>query len=129
MQYPSTPPDYPIATSPWRPRAVFSGRWLTMSTEIVSAHGDIDATNAGALTEYALGDVRARHAMILDLRGVGFMGIDGFSALHRISVCCAAAGTHWAMVSGPAVLRVLAVCDPEGVLPCAGTMNAAIAVI
>lgn len=105
-------------------RVVFNHS-LTTSTEIVSAHGDIDATNADAFTEYALGDATGRRAMILDLRGVHFMGIEGFSALHRISVSCAAADTHWAMVPGPAVSRVLAICDPEGLLPCAGTMKAA----
>jgi anti-anti-sigma regulatory factor len=127
VRYPSTRPDYPIASRPRQPhRAVFSGYWLTMSTEIISVNGDVDATNAGALTEYALGDVKGRHGMILDLRGVNFMGIEGFPALHRISVCCAAAGTHWAMVAGPAVSLVLAICDPEGVLPCSGTMKAAV---
>ena len=110
---------------PRRNRVVFIKNWLTMSSEIVSVQGDIDATNVDAVTEYALGDVTRRRAMILDLRGVSFMGIEGFSALHRISVSCAAAQTHWAMVPSPAVSRVLAICDPEGLLPYAGTMNAA----
>lgn len=105
---------------------MFSGYWLTMSTEIVTVKGDVDATNAGALTEYALGDVKGRQGMILDLRGVSFMGIEGFAALHRIAVFCASAGTHWAMVAGPAVTRVLTICDPEGVLPCSDCMNAAV---
>jgi anti-anti-sigma factor len=111
---------------PRQERVVFNNRWLTTSTEIVSAHGDIDATNAGAFIEYAMGDAIGRRAMILDLRGVGFMGIEGFSALHRISVSCAAARTHWAMVPGPAVSHVLAICDPERLLPCAGTVNGAV---
>jgi anti-anti-sigma factor len=105
---------------------VFEHHSLTTSTELVSAHGDIDATNVDAFTEYALGDAIGRRAMILDLRGVGFMGIEGFSALHRISVSCAAAKTHWAVVPGPAVSRVLAICDPEGLLPSAGTVKAAV---
>ena len=127
MQYPSTKPDYPIASLTRQShRAAFSGYWLTMSTEIVSVNGEVDATNAGALTEYVLGDVKGLQGMILDLCGVSFMGIEGFPALHRISVCCAAAGTQWAMVAGPAVSRVLAICDPEGVLPCTGTMKAAV---
>ena len=127
VQYPVTRPDYPIASLSRQPhRAVFSGYWPTMSMEIVSVSGDVDATNACALTEYALGDVKGRQGMILDLCGVRFMAIEGFLALHRISVCCAAAETHWAMVAGPAVSRVLAICDPEGVLPCSGTLKAAL---
>lgn len=114
---------------PGRKPVPFVKHWITTSSEIVSAHGDIDATNVEAFTEYALGDVRRRRAMILDLRGVSFLGIEGFSALHRISVSCAAAETHWAMVPSPAVSRVLAICDPEGLLPCAGTMKAAMSSI
>jgi len=112
--------------SPRQNRGVFENHWLTTSTELVSAHGDIDATNASALTEYALGAALGRRAMILDLRGVGFMGIEGFSALHRISVSCAGEKTRWAMVPGPVVSRVLAICDPEHLLPCARTVKAAV---
>jgi anti-anti-sigma factor len=108
-----------------RQRFVFKRHRLDISTEIVSAHGDIDATNADAFTEYAAADVTHRGAMILDMRGVGFMGIQGFSALHRISVNCAAAQTRWVIVPSVAVSRVLALCDPEGLLSCAGTMQAA----
>jgi anti-anti-sigma factor len=114
---------------PRQNRVVFINDWITRSSEIVSAHGDIDATNVDAFTEYALEDVTRRRAMILDLRGVSFMGIEGFAALHRIFVSCAAAETHWAMVPSPAVSRVLAICDPEGLLPCAGTMKAAMSSI
>ncbi|MDT5336051.1 MAG: hypothetical protein QOD90_1556 [Mycobacterium sp.] len=117
------------SSPPGRNPASFIKHWLTTSSEIVGAHGDIDATNVDAFTEYALGDVTRRRAMILDLRGVSFLGIEGFSALHRISVSCAAAETHWAMVPSPAVSHVLAICDPEGLLPCAGTMKAAMSSI
>lgn len=114
---------------PRRNQIVFNNRWLTMSTEIVSARGDIDATNADALAEHARGEVKGRRAMILDLRGVGFMAIEGFSALRTISVSCTAAETYWAIVPSPAVSRMLTICDPEGLLPCAGTMKAAVASI
>ncbi len=112
---------------PQRDRAVFGSHWLALSTEIVTAHGDIDATNADAFTTYAMGDVTHRGALILDMRGVSFMGLEGFSALHRISVSCAVAETHWVIVPSSAVSRVLGICDPEGQLPCAGTIQAAIA--
>ena len=53
----------------------------------------------------------------MDLRGLEFIGTAGFSALHRINVACSAAQVHWAMAPGPAVSRLLRVCDPDGTLP------------
>jgi len=112
--------------SPRRELVVFESRWLTVSTEIVGVRGDVDATNADAFTDYVLRDSARRDAMILDMRSVCFMGIEGFSALHRIAVSCAAAESHWVVVPSPAVSRVLSICDPDGLLPCTDTMNAAI---
>jgi anti-anti-sigma regulatory factor len=126
MPYPSALPERPI-TSPLKQLhgAVFSRRWLTTSVALVSAHGDVDATNASALTEYAVADVGC-HAVVLDLRGLSLRGAEGFTALHRISACYAAAGTAWAILSGPAVSRLLTMCDPAGALPYASCMNAAL---
>lgn len=62
-------------------RAEFGSRWLTMTAEIVTAHGHIDATNADALTEYALGAPISRRELIPDLRGLGFCAAEGFSGL------------------------------------------------
>jgi anti-anti-sigma factor len=97
--------------------ATFTRRWLAMSVALLSAHGDIDATNAAVLTEYVLVDVARCQALVLDLRGLSFCGTEGFVALHRVSVCCAAAGTRWAIVSGPAVSRLLVMCTRLGRCP------------
>jgi anti-anti-sigma factor len=101
--------------------------WTTSSVAIVSAHGDIDKTNALTLTEYSLADLTRCRGLILDLTGLEFFGAAGFSALHRISVSCARAGTNWALVPGAAVSVVLRVCDPDGWLPAADTVSAALA--
>jgi anti-anti-sigma regulatory factor len=123
-------PEDPIASPPGQLHgAVFDRRWLTTSVALVSAHGDIDATNAGAMTEYALAEVMRCHSLVLDLHGLSFCGTEGFVALHRISVCSAGAGTAWAIVCGPVVSRLLAMCDPTGALPHARAMNAALSSI
>jgi anti-anti-sigma factor len=101
--------------------------WTKSSVAIVSAHGDIDGTNARTLTEYSLADVVRCRGLILDLTGLKFFGAAGFSALHRISVCCARAGTGWALVPGAAVSRLLRICDPDGLLPAVDTVSAALA--
>jgi anti-anti-sigma factor len=102
-------------------------RWKMSSVAIVSARGDIDGTNAGTLTDYALANVARCRGLVLDLSCLEFFGTEGFSALHRVSVCCAGAGTSWVLVSGAAVSRVLRICDPHGLLPAVDTVGAALA--
>jgi anti-anti-sigma factor len=99
------------------------------SVVVFSAYGDIDATNANVLTDYALTPVNAAHCrgLILDLTGLEFFGADGFSALHRVSVRCARTGLGWVVVPGAAVSRLLQLCDPHGSLPAVGTVSAALA--
>ena len=126
LRYPSGLPDHSIAHPLRQPHgAVFSRRWLATSVALLSVHGDIDATNTAAMTDYALAEVMRCEAVILDLHGLSFCGTEGFVALHRISVSYAAVGTRWAVVAGPAVSRLLAMCDPAGALPHASTMNLA----
>jgi anti-anti-sigma factor len=110
-----------------RHAARFDTRWTMSSVAIVSASGDIDATNASMLTDYALvNGVRCR-ALILDLSGLKFCGTEGFSALHRVSVRCAHTGKGWVVVRGAAVSRLLRLCDPHGSLPTVDTVEAALA--
>ena len=64
-------------------------RRLRSSVAVISAHGHIDASNADTLTEYILGHLMDCRGLVIDLRGLDFFGTEGFSALHRVSVCCA----------------------------------------
>jgi anti-anti-sigma regulatory factor len=108
---------------------LLASRRLGSSIAIISAYGYIDASNADTLTAYTLGHLMRCRGLIVDLRGVDFFGTEGFSALHRVSVCCARAGTGWAVVSGEAVSRVLRIGDPQGCLPAASTVEAAMATV
>lgn len=128
-----SPMALPHSGLPSQPRvahtARFAGRLLRSSVAVISAEGDIDASNADDLTEYTLGRVTGYRGLVLDLSGLDFFGADGFSALHRISVNCARVGTGWAIVPGAAVSRVLRICDPQGSLPLAGTVEAALGTV
>jgi anti-anti-sigma factor len=104
-----------------------NSHWTKSSVAVVSAHGDIDGTNARTLTAYSLADVVRCRGLILDLTRLEFFGAEGFSALHRISVSCARAGMAWALVPGAAVSLLLRICDPDGLLPAADTVSAALA--
>jgi anti-anti-sigma factor len=125
---PSVLPDSSYMSQPWEGHSArLASRRLRSSVAVISAHGDIDASNAGILTEYTRGHLMRCRGLILDLRGLDFFGTEGFSALHRVSVCCARAGIDWAVVSGEAVSRVLRIGDPHGLLPAASTLEAALA--
>jgi anti-anti-sigma factor len=101
--------------------------WIKSSVVVVSARGDIDSTNAYALTTYSLAHLARCRGLILDLTHLKFFAVAGFSALHRISVSCASAGRDWALVPGAAVSLVLRICDPDSLLPAADTVSTALA--
>ena len=127
---PSMPRADGFLSQPWESHTTrLAYRRLRSSIAVISAHGHIDASNADTLTEYTLGHLMRCRGLILDLRDLDFFGTEGFSALHRVSVCCADPGIGWAVVPSEAVSRVLQIGDPQGLLPAAGTVEAAVAII
>ena len=127
---PSMPPVGGFLSQPWeRHTTRLANRRLRSSVAVISAHGHIDASNADNMTEYTLGHLTGCRGLILDLRGLDFFGTEGFSALHRVSVCCARASIGWAVVTSEAVSRVLRIGDPQSLLPAASTVEAAMAIV
>ena len=106
--------------------AWFATRWLQPSVAVITAYGELDASNAQELVDYALRDAERTERLALDLTGVDFFGTAGFSALHTLNVRCAGAGVEWVMVPSTAVSRLLRICDPDSALPIAATMPAAL---
>lgn len=122
------PPGVAILATPGKGQlARLDAHWMRSSVAIVSAHGDIDQTNAPTLTEYSLAQLVRCRGLILDLTRLEFFGTAGFSELHKIAVCCARAGIGWALIPGAAVSIMLRICDPDGLLPAIDTVNAALA--
>jgi anti-anti-sigma factor len=127
---PSVLPEGGFLSQPWEGHtARLVSRRLMSSVAVIRAHGGIDASNADTLTEYTLGHLMRCRGLILDLRDLDFFGTEGFSALHRVSVCCARAGIRWAVVPGEAASRMLRIGDPHGLLPAASTLEAAMATV
>ena len=127
---PSMPRAEGFLCQPWESHTTrLAYRRLRSSVAVISAHGHIDASNADTLTEYARGHLMRCRGLILDLRDLDFFGTEGFSALHRVAVCCANPGICWSVVPSEAVSRVLRICDPQGLLPAASTVAAAMAII
>lgn len=98
-------------------RASFSAFHLPPSTVLVTVEGDVDATNSGALARYVERQVAGSSHLVIDLRLVGFFGTAGFAALHNINVICCRYEATWVLRGGRQMRRLLAICDPDRVLP------------
>ena len=96
--------------------AQFTARWGPTGT-LITVDGELDAANADQLAAYVRQSTSRSKRLIVDLRGLKFIGTAGFSALHRINVACSGAQLDWAMAPSPAVARLLRICDPDGTLP------------
>lgn len=127
------PPMSPVGAFVSQPSenhpARLAHRRLSSSVAVICVRGYIDASNADTLTEYTRRHLRGCRGLIIDLSGLDFFGTEGFSALHRVSVCCARAGLGWVVVPSEAVSRMLRIGDPQGLLPAASTVEEALAVI
>lgn len=107
----------PVAQSWQQSRTVqFTARWDPAGS-LITVDGELDAANADQLVAYVQQSTSRSRRVILDLRGLKFIGTAGFSALHRINVACSGAQVSWAMAPSPAVARLLRVCDPDATLP------------
>lgn len=109
--------------------ASFTTRWLQPSVAVITVSGELDASNAQSLVDYALRDGERTERLALDLTGVDFFGTAGFSALHTVNVRCAGADVRWVLVPSAAVGRLLRICDPDSTLPLATTMRAALTLL
>jgi anti-anti-sigma factor len=96
---------------------------------LVTADGELDASNAWDLADYAEGVFDAKRRLIVDLRGLSFFGTQGFSSLHHINVTCSRIEVNWVVVPGREVSRLLRICDPERALPVAETLDRAIGAV
>lgn len=79
--------------------------------------GEVDACNAKEFA-VAVCEAAAGHDDVdLDLRALGFAGVDAISALHAINAYMTRHETAWLVLPGPAVSRLLDLCDPEALIP------------
>jgi anti-anti-sigma factor len=106
--------------------ARFSAEW-DVSRVVVTAEGELDASNAAQLADYF--DLCIAHCtpLVLDLSRLKFFGTDGFSALHLINVKCAGANLRWGVVPSKGVTRLLRICDPDHTLPLIKSVHAMLA--
>ena len=106
-----------LTTATRRAGLHLSADWLNSTVVRISASGDIDASSTAELLDFVLRRGANCRSLILDLSGVTFFATAGFSALRTIELRSSRASVSWMLVDGPAVARVLRVCDPERTLP------------
>jgi anti-anti-sigma factor len=106
-----------LTTATRRAGLQLSADWLNSTVVRISASGDIDASNTSELLDFVLRRGANCRSLILDLSGVTFFATAGFSALRTIDLRSSRASVSWVLVDGPAVSRVLTICDPERTLP------------
>lgn len=109
--------------------ARFTTHWPDEAVGIITAEGELDASNAAAFADHVDECAGEGTHLILDLSALDFFGTAGFSALHTINVRCANSATRWALVAGDAVSRLLRVCDPDHALPIADSVPEAITLL
>jgi anti-anti-sigma factor len=108
-------------------RAAFAVRHLSAMRLLITATGDLDATNARALGRFIERQTGVPKQLVLDLSDVEFFGTEGFATLHYVSVHCARHHVGWLFVGGPTVRRIVGICDPDAELPLAHDLAAALA--
>jgi anti-anti-sigma factor len=94
------------------------------SCTVIAALGDIDAGNADDVGACVTGHLDACNQLLLDLSGLKFFAIQGFSMLHDVRLGCARRGIPWILVPSLEVRRVLSICDPDAILPLAPSATA-----
>jgi anti-anti-sigma factor len=111
------------------PPSGFTARRIESSIVVITAEGEIDASNARDLAAYAESHAAHSTQLILDLTRLKFFGTAGFTALHTVNVSCCRDGAEWLLVPGHEVSRLLRLADPQGVIPLAATVEVALATL
>ena len=109
--------------------ARFATRRPQPAIAVITAHGELDASNAQEFVDYTMRHVVKTERLVLDLSGVEFLGTAGFSALHTVNVRCAGENVDWALVPSAAVTRLLRICDPDSALPICRSTDAALSAL
>lgn len=111
----------------WEIRTARSVTRWGRSGAVISVAGEIDASNATQLADYAHSWARCCQWLVLDLNDLDFIGTAGFSALKLITDRCADTMVRCTTVPGAAAARLLRICDPANTLPTASSVADALA--
>jgi anti-anti-sigma factor len=97
-------------------------------TVVVTARGDIDASNADDVRAYVAAATAACAQVVLDLSGVEFFGIAGLSVLEDIGRAGPSA-SRVAVVPSRAVMRLIEACHSPSMIPIVDDVAAALVAV
>lgn len=90
---------------------------LIGGTSVLTAVGEMDAANVHHLVDCVDHVLTTSHSVVLNLTGLEFFGAQGIQALFEIDDACRRAEAQWTLLASRPVLRLLRICDTDGVLP------------
>jgi anti-anti-sigma factor len=97
-------------------------------TVVITACGEIDASNVCELVAYLRDDVGPYRSLVLDLRGVNFFGLAGLSALEVMGQADPSP-SQMAILPSPAVVRLLRLCTTGASIPIFDDIAAALVAV
>lgn len=127
--FPAPRIDSVPASDTWESHTARSVTRWGRAGAVISVNGELDAANAGELADYVHHCAASCHWLVLDLSDLEFIGTAGFSALRDIVARCAGTVTYCTTVPGPAVTRLLRICDPDNALPTTSSVAEALAAV
>jgi anti-anti-sigma factor len=119
---PTCPPAYAAIDS----GVVRLSRHTENTATVVSATGEIDASNIDRVTGYIKAALRSDRPLVVDLSELSFFGAQGVSALFTVGEECAKAGIDWAVVASHPVRRLLRIGDKDHRLPAVSSLSEAL---
>jgi anti-anti-sigma factor len=93
---------------------------------VVTITGAIDVVNVDPVTERCKRFILPDKALVLDLAGVDSLAAQAIRLLYRIDDDCRAAGLEWALITSPAVTRLLRVADDPARFPIVESVHEAL---
>jgi anti-anti-sigma factor len=116
-------PDDPYRRDEASYRCVSLSARFRPAATIVEINGEIDASNADRVSMYVGGFLSADRALVLDLSGVDFLGVEGLRVLVNIGQQCQRTGLPWAMITSGAIQRLLRIADSSHPIPTARSVK------
>lgn len=93
---------------------------------VVTVSGEIDVTNVDRVSEYTRRLILPDKPFVLDLGELDSLSAQSIPFLYKVDEKCRTAGVEWALVSSPAVKRVLHVTNQEAMFPAAASLHQAL---
>ena len=103
----------------------FAAQTLDGAT-VVSATGELDASNIHHLRDFARSCLTRGPTLVLDLSHLDFLGAQGIRSLLEIADECERSGIEWALVPSHPVSRLLRICDKHARLPAVSSIDEAV---